>query len=306
MSQTLVISGAPDVESAAAKKLAVETTETTTTPVHQWTHTGDRVLIIKCTAKGGISKNGFVYPRSGKVKPANCTKEPMCDSGGLFGWPWGIGFGTDKEPDYNGDWFVLAAKPDQVIAIGDKVKVAADTPDEVDCDVVYAGDAIGAIMFCHTGKMAWIAHSASGYSGNAAASGYRGNAAASGYRGNAAASGYRGNAAASGYSGNAAASGESGNAAASGYSGNAAASGERGNAAASGVSGIGSLTGEYGSIEVGPQSLGAVTSSDWTWKQHPGAVVICRWKDKNGVWQHRVFVGENDDVLHIVNGKIVK
>ena len=64
-------------------------------PVHQWTHKGNRVLVMKCTEPGGKAHKGFQYPTSGKVKPDYCSLKPDCDSGGLFGWAWGLGFGVD-------------------------------------------------------------------------------------------------------------------------------------------------------------------------------------------------------------------
>jgi hypothetical protein len=260
------------------------------TPKHQWTNGGDRVLLVKCCDAQGRGRNGFQYPKSGSVKPEYCSKVADCESGGLFGWAWGINLGVDKDPDYQGIWIVLSAKPDQVILVGDKCKVAADKPEEVDCEVVYYGDALGAIMKTHTGRIAWNQHWSSGSAAN---------------------SGDRGSAANSGYSGSAANSGDSGSAANSGYSGSAANSGYSGSAANSGDSGGALITGEFSTIEVsGKGSIGAAACSNWTWKVHAGAVVACRWVDDNGNVGQRLLIAEelgllDGQIVNVKNGEIV-
>ena len=240
-------------------------------PQHQWTHDGDRVLLVKCVDPDGKGHKGFQYPKSGQVKPDYCSTAPDCKSGGLFGWPWGINLGGGKEPDYRGIWLVLSAPPAQVVLCGDKAKVAAATPDDVDCEVVYYGDALGALIRTMKGRVAWIQHSA------------------------------RGSASATGVSGSASATGVSGSASATGGSGSASATGESGSASATGERGIAALSGEYGSLVVTHQSLGAVTANEWTWVVRPGAVVACRWKDGDH-WQHALLVADN---LGLADGAVV-
>ena len=139
-------------------------------PIHQWTHDGDKVLLVKCVPKGGKSTNDFQWPKSGPVESPNWSREPTCDSGGLFGWPWGVGIGGGKDPDYQGDWIVFAAKPEDVIDLGDKAKANS-------AEVIYYGDWWGALLKIDAGRMAWTIQAADG---NAAATGERGSAAATG------------------------------------------------------------------------------------------------------------------------------
>ena len=40
-------------------------------PKHRWTHTGDRVWLVKCVQKGGLGHKGFAWPWSG---PVACPK----------------------------------------------------------------------------------------------------------------------------------------------------------------------------------------------------------------------------------------
>jgi hypothetical protein len=237
-------------------------------PLHKWTHAGDRVLLVKCVAKGGLGYGNFAWPKSG---PVSCPRAAAdrdgaarvtgngkadCESGGLFGWAWAVNLGGGKEPDYRGDWIVFAARPEDVIELGDKHKSVGP------CDVVYYGDALGALIFTLPGRIAWVEHnsegsasatgergsaSATGGSGSASATGWRGSASATGVRGSASATGVRGSASATGESGSASATGESGSASATGESGNASATGGRGSASATGVRGSASATGESGS-----------------------------------------------------------
>lgn len=53
-----------------------EPTAAAKTPKHQWTHAGDRVLLVKCLDAAGQGRGGFQYPRSGPVAcPAALTGE---------------------------------------------------------------------------------------------------------------------------------------------------------------------------------------------------------------------------------------
>ena len=133
--------------------------QTQVTPLHQWTHDGKRVLIVKCVDKDGKGYQGFQWPTSGPVRPLKCSTAPDCDSGGLFGWAWGLNIGGGKDPDYSGIWIVYAADPAQVILVeNEKVKVAADTPENVQAEVLYYGTWAGALEFTRQGRLAWLNH----------------------------------------------------------------------------------------------------------------------------------------------------
>ena len=149
-------------------------------PIHQWTHDIGRVWIVKCVNLDGTSYDGFTWPESGAVKPTKCSRAPDCESGGFFGWAWGMRLGVGKESNYRAKWLVFSAPPEQVIEVEGKVKVAADTPEQVDCRVEFCGQWWDAMSKCHAGQMAWIAQAAKG---SAAATGESGSAAATGWRG---------------------------------------------------------------------------------------------------------------------------
>jgi hypothetical protein len=222
---------------------------------HEWTNGSDKVLLIKCVDKGGKSKNDFQWPRSGKTicpmaKADRKTAEtPKCDTGGLFGWPWGLSLGEGKEPDYNGDWLVFSADKADVISVEGKAKAIGEV------EVVYYGDALGAIMFTHKGRMAFINENAS-----AATSGDSSSAATSGDSSSAATSGDSSSAATSGDSSSAATSGDSSSAATSGYSSSAATSGDRSSAATSGYSSSAATSGDSSSAATSGDSSSAATS----------------------------------------------
>jgi len=130
-------------------------------PAHRWTHDGDKVLIVKCVGKDGRTYNDFRWPKSGPVVSPNWSTEASCESGGLFGWPWGLGIGGGKEPDYTVPWVVFACplrdddgKPN-IIALDGKCKAHRG-------EVVYFGDWWGAIMLIDAGRIAWIKQAARG------------------------------------------------------------------------------------------------------------------------------------------------
>jgi hypothetical protein len=212
-------------------------------PVHQWTHDGKEVLLVKCVGVDGKSYGGFQWPQSGIVEtPA--SRQPDCNSDGLFGWPWGVNLGGGIDPDYGGKWIVFSAPPENVILIdNEKAKVAPKEGETIArATVLFYGSWFEALRYCALGREAWIFYNSSG---SAANSGNRGSAANSGDRGSAANSGNSGSAANSGYRGSAANSGDRGSAANSGDSGSAANSGYRGSAANSGILGASISTGEY-------------------------------------------------------------
>ncbi len=304
----------PKAEVAQVSVSPSEPVEKEITPLAKWTHDGDKVLLVKCVDKGGISHGGFQWPKSGTVTTPNWKADNSCESGGLFGWPWGLNLGGGKEPMYDGDWIVFAASPESVVDMGDKAKAGPSA------EVLYYGPWAGALEMTRAGRLAWLdyriktatenaiarrgevtsrsdevcgAATASGDSGAATASGYRGAATASGDRGAATASGYSGAATASGYRGAATASGDRGAATASGYSGAATASG---------YSGAAGITGEYSTIDIGPNAAGVSTAEDFYWTVRTGAVLLCRWKDG-----HCVLVGTREldgQTVRVVRGQV--
>ena len=151
---------------------------------HQWTHDGAEVLIIKCVNSDGSSSRGFTWPLTvgAEVHPATWGADATCDSGGLFGWPWGFGLGDGKEPDWAGKWIVFGAKPEDVVSLGVKCKAKAAI-------VRFVGDWNGTMQFILKGQMALVAHvsslsketHATGYSSASGATGYSSASSATGY-----------------------------------------------------------------------------------------------------------------------------
>ena len=171
------------------------------TPVYQWTNGGDKVLIVKCLGPGGKVFGGFPWPRSGHVetpaahdpawgeKPSKWRDgwhpDKKC-GGGLHGWPWGIGLGSGKEPDYAQDWVVFASAPSDVVAI-EESESKSELKVKARCgEVVYCGNWWGALDLIGPGRTNWIQHAARGA---ASATGWRGAASATGWSGAASATG---------------------------------------------------------------------------------------------------------------------
>ena len=233
------------------------------TPIHKWTHDGKEVLLVKCVDADGVSRGknrkDFLWPISGPVEtPA--SRKPDCESGGLFGWPWGLNIGGGKDPDYNGRWIVFSAPPENVINLYDKVKVVPKEGDTIaHATVLFCGSWFEALLYCALGREAWIIQNARG---SAANSGDRGSTANSGVRGSAANSGDYGSAANSGDQGSAANSGVQGSAANSGFQGSAANSGDYGSAANSGVRGSAANSGFQGSAANSGDRGSAANSGD--------------------------------------------
>lgn len=131
-------------------------------PIHQWTHKGDRVFIVKTVLPDGKSKNGFQWPLTvgASVKPKKCSRKVFCESGGLFGWPWGIGVGDGKDPNALHTWIVFSVKPENVIGDiegGQKCKAVTDENDDNECArIEYVGTQAGAMYFTIEGRIAWI------------------------------------------------------------------------------------------------------------------------------------------------------
>lgn len=149
-------------------------------PVHQWAPQPDgRVWLLKVVNADRTSYDGFVWPESGPVTPAVWSREPDCESGGLFGWPWGIGR-DGAEPRYGADatWIVFAAHPDDVIAVGiGKVKAVPSPEHDRTPEVIFVGSYGEASARILAGQVSWVAQVAGGA---ASATGERGAASTTG------------------------------------------------------------------------------------------------------------------------------
>ena len=144
---------------------------------HNWTNGGDRVLLVKCLNRDGTSFGGFAWPKSGPVSPKIWARDEYCNSGGLFGWPWGLAIGEGRNPDACSPWLVFSAKPENVILLeGGKCKAVPGENGDLP-EVVYYGDMAGAMYLTSHGRVALIQ---SRSSGSASATGYRGSASATG------------------------------------------------------------------------------------------------------------------------------
>ncbi len=160
---------------------------------HQWTNGTDYVLICKCLNSEGEGYNHFKWPKMGPVENDRWSRDATCDSGGLFGWPWGFSIGDGKAPNACHRWLVFRAKPSNVIGQieGEKCKAVPGKDGELP-EVVYYGTQAGAMKVTHDGRMALIVRNSaatSGYSSSAATSGESSSAATSGDRSTASATG---------------------------------------------------------------------------------------------------------------------
>ena len=217
---------------------------------HQWTHDGAEVLIIKCVNPDGSSSRGFTWPLTvgAEVHPATWGADATCDSGGLFGWPWGFGLGDGKEPDWAGKWIVFGANPKDVVSLGGKCKAKAAI-------VRFVGDWNGAMQFILKGQMALVAH-VSSLSKETHATGYRSASSATGYS---SASSATGDSSAS------SATGDSSASSATGYSSASSATGYRSASSATGDSSASVITGLYGRVRAG--KFGCVALAWWNEKE---------------------------------------
>ena len=155
----------------------------TTVPVHQWTDADGYVLLVKCVDNDLTSFGGFQWPESGPVDPGKCSRDATCESGGLFGWPWGAGVGDGKDP--GGKWIVFRAKPENVVFVGPQKCKAVPGDDGELPEVVYCGGMARAIAMVVPGRIAWIMAStesriATGDRSQAASTGYLSQAASTG------------------------------------------------------------------------------------------------------------------------------
>lgn len=127
-------------------------------PIHQWTHDGSKVLLVKCVNNDGTSRGGFQWPESGPVESPNWDGKPTCEGGGLFGWPWALHIGVGKHPDFTKPWIVYAADPQDVLGnIEGEPKAKARK-----AHVVYYGAWPGAMKLTQAGRLAWVKSSGSG------------------------------------------------------------------------------------------------------------------------------------------------
>ena len=224
-------------------------------PSHHWTDQGTKVLILKCIPKDGRTFHGFQWPLTvgAEVTSLNWSPEPTCESGGLFGWAWGLSIGSGKEPDWSATWLVFSADPQDVIRINGKVKARNGR-------IVHVGDWQSATNFVLSGQIAWViqasrgAASATGERGAASATGESGAASATGGSGAASATGGNGAASGTGGRGAASATGWRGAASATGESGAASATGWSGAASATGATSIAAATGPVGRVRAGVYS----------------------------------------------------
>ncbi len=198
------------------------------TPIHQWTHDADEVFILRFSDHEGRSHNDFQHPMKigGVVEVSDWNPAPVC-GGGIHGWPWGIGLGDGKDPQWDALWQVYGVKPEDVIPDvdgGPKCKFRTGI-------LRYKGDWHGAALFILSGQMAWASHRAEGAATN---------------------SGDRGAATNSGDSGAATNSGDSGAATNSGYSGAAISTGDESSAQSVSPASVAVVTGMNGKVKGGP------------------------------------------------------
>ena len=184
------------------------------------------VLLVKCLNRDGTGHNNFKWPEAGPVQNHFWSRKADCDSGGLFGWPWGFGM-DGREPDACATWLVFRAKPENVIDLSGKAKAVPSDDGKELPEVVFYGTQAGAMAFTMAGRMELVAANASG---SASQTGDRGSASQTGDKGSASQTGYRGSASQTGYRGSASQTGDNGSASQTGDSGSASQTGERGSA----------------------------------------------------------------------------
>ena len=196
-------------------------------PVHQWMHTGKEVLFLRFSDKDGKAHGGFQHPLEigETVTAPDWNPKPVC-GGGIHGWPWGIGLGSGKDPDWSALW--------QVYSVTELAEIVSDIEGDPKCKfrtgiLRFSGDWHGAMMFLLEGQQAWVEHFADGDSkatGDSSASSAMGDSSASSATGDWSASSATGYRSASNATGDSSASSATGKASASvvtGYLGKAQA-----------------------------------------------------------------------------------
>src|SRR5204863_7898187 len=143
-------------------------------PIHQWTNGGKEVLILRFADKDGKSYGDFQHPMSiGESVTAPDWRPDTTCGGGINGWPWGIGLGDGKDPDWQALWQVYSVKPELLIGeVGGGPKCKFETG-----VLRYVGDWHGAMNYILAGQMAWAFKVSEGAASN---SGTRGAASKSG------------------------------------------------------------------------------------------------------------------------------
>ena len=271
----------------------------------QFTHAGDRVFIVKCLNADGTGYDGFVWPKSGLVENKHWSRKADCESGGLFGWPWGLGIGDGKDPNAIHPWLVFSAKPGNVIALGGKCKAVPGEDGDLPT-VIYYGDMAGAMRFTMAGRVAYVQSQASG---SASSTGFRGSASSTGFSGSASSTGASGSASSTGDIGSASSTGYSGSASSTGDMGSASSTGYRGSASSTGVRGVASICGEFGTIHIGENAIGCSTSNRLYWQAIPGAQLLCKWSEDGKKYKHRTLDAKKlklSGTVKIEFGKVVK
>jgi len=249
-------------------------------PKHQWTHIGDKVLVVRQCAHDGSSSHDFIWPKSGPVTCPDWEPHNRCGNG-LHGWPWGLALGDGSCQNYDWLWLVVAVDPKDVVDVEDaqgKVKFKQG-------EVIFAGEWWKAMKLTEEGRVAWIHQAAQGQS---ATSGDSSSAATSGYRSSAATSGDSSSAATSGYRSSAATSGDRSSAATSGYSSSAATSGDSSSAASTGDSSVAVCSGIGSRAKAG--EYGAIALAWWNEKQRRSEMLCaCVVNGKNGTLKPGVW-----------------
>ena len=145
--------------------------ETTPVPLHQWTHDGEDVLIVRFVPKDGKSYGDFQHPVTvgETVTATDWNPAPEC-GGGIHGWPWALGIGEGKNQDWTATWQVYAAKPSDVVWLNGKVKFRTGV-------LKFVGAWNGATNYVLSGQMAWVFQNSRGA---ASSTGERGSASSTG------------------------------------------------------------------------------------------------------------------------------
>jgi hypothetical protein len=200
------------------------------------------VLLVKTVAADGTSYGGFVWPRSGPVDPGPCSREPTCQSGGLFGWPWGTGCGDGRDVEADGLAIVFAARPENVVLVDEGPKAKAVTgADGCLPEVVFAGSFPAAMARVAEGRARWIEHVCTAGTSQAG-------------------------------------SGDPSTQVGSGDGSTQAGSGDRSTLRSLGRSCALATTGEGCLVEISPTSAGVVCADRVCWRVRHGAVLLWRWR----------------------------
>jgi hypothetical protein len=253
----------------AAKRSVVKVAPTIApkTPVHQWVHDGEEVLVLRFADANGKSYEGFQHPMEigHRVTPPDWDPKPKC-GGGIHGWAWGIGLGEGKDPDWSALWQVYGAKPEDVVGnleAGMKCKFRTGV-------LRHKGDWHSAMMFILDGQKRWVEHFSDGQS---SATGDRSASSATGDRSASSATGYRSASSATGYSSASSATGDSSASSATGYSSASSATGDSSASSATGDSSASSATGD--------RSASVVTGLDGKARAGKyGCIALAWWNKK--------------------------